>query len=89
MPVFKSDVREVSIVFRVIDRDNQPVGGLTPADIQIEDQGMRALSRPGRGKRSDRDGCFVDVELGRRRVAAAEDAADGHIGQILDAADGS
>src|SRR5260370_17865579 len=42
MPVFKSDVREVSIVFRVIDRDNQPVGGLTPADIQIEDQ---AISR--------------------------------------------
>src|SRR5260370_14931694 len=40
MPVFKSDVREVSIVFRVIDKDNQPVGVLTPADIQIEDQGI-------------------------------------------------
>ncbi len=40
MPVFKSDVREVSIVFRVIDRGNQPVSGLTPADIQIEDQGI-------------------------------------------------
>src|SRR5260370_7576220 len=37
-PVFKSDVREVSIVFRVIDRDNQSVSGLTPADIKIQDQ---------------------------------------------------
>ena len=39
-PVFKSDVREVTLVFRVIDKDNQPVSGLTPADIQIEDQGV-------------------------------------------------
>ena len=39
-PLFKSDVREVSIVFRVIGQDNQPVSGLTPSDIQIEDQGI-------------------------------------------------
>jgi VWFA-related protein len=38
--VFKSDVREVSVVFRVVDKDNQPVSGITPADIQIDDQGM-------------------------------------------------
>ena len=39
-PIFKSDAREVSIVFRVIGKDNQPVSGLTPADIQIEDEGI-------------------------------------------------
>ena len=39
-PIFKSDAREVSIVFRVIGKDNQPVSGLTLADIQIEDQGI-------------------------------------------------
>jgi VWFA-related protein len=39
-PVFKSDVREVTIVFRVIGQDNQPISGLTPSDIQIEDQGI-------------------------------------------------
>jgi VWFA-related protein len=38
--VFKSDVREVSVVFRVVDKDNQPVSGITPADIQIDDQGI-------------------------------------------------
>jgi VWFA-related protein len=39
-PIFKSDVREVSIVFRVVDKNNQPVSGLTAADIQVEDQGI-------------------------------------------------
>src|ERR1700730_1718742 len=29
IPVFKSHVREVSIVFRVVDKDNQPVSGIT------------------------------------------------------------
>ena len=38
--VFKSDVREVSVVFRVVDKDNQPVSGITPSDIQIDDQGI-------------------------------------------------
>jgi VWFA-related protein len=38
--VFKSDVREVSVVFRVVDKDNQSVSGITPADIQIDDQGI-------------------------------------------------
>ena len=38
--VFKSDVREVSVVFRVVDKQNQPVSGITPSDIQIDDQGI-------------------------------------------------
>ena len=38
--VFKSDVREVSVVFRVVDKNNEPVSGITPADIQIDDQGI-------------------------------------------------
>lgn len=37
--VFKSDVREVSVVFRVVDKNNQPVSGITAAEIQINDQG--------------------------------------------------
>jgi VWFA-related protein len=39
-PVFKSDVREVSVVFRVVDKSNQPVSGITAADIHIDDEGM-------------------------------------------------
>jgi len=38
--VFKSDVREVSVVFRVVDKDNQPVPGITAADIQVDDEGI-------------------------------------------------
>jgi len=39
-PVFRSNVREVSLVFRVVDRENQSVSGLRAADIQIEDEGI-------------------------------------------------
>jgi VWFA-related protein len=39
-PIFQSDVREVTVVFRAVDKDNQPVSGITPGDIQIEDDGV-------------------------------------------------
>jgi VWFA-related protein len=39
-PIFQSDVREVTVVFRAIDKDNQPVSGITAGDIQIEDDGV-------------------------------------------------
>ncbi|MCU1338755.1 MAG: hypothetical protein JWO19_4336 [Bryobacterales bacterium] len=39
-PTFQSDVREVSVVFRVVDHNNQPVAGITPRDIQIDDEGV-------------------------------------------------
>src|SRR6266700_3682649 len=35
--VFKSNVREVSVVFRVVDKNNQPVSGIMRNDIQIDD----------------------------------------------------
>jgi VWFA-related protein len=38
--VFKSDVREVSIVFRVVDKDNRPIAGLKADDIRIDDEGI-------------------------------------------------
>jgi len=38
--IFKSDAREVSVVFRVVDRNNQPVSGITAADIHIDDEGI-------------------------------------------------
>src|SRR5690242_7117557 len=38
--VFKSDVREVSVVFRVVGKDNELISGITPADIQVDDQGV-------------------------------------------------
>jgi len=40
VPVFKSDVREVSIVFRVVDKENRPIAGLRPDDIRVEDEGI-------------------------------------------------
>src|SRR5215469_8089630 len=40
VPVFKSDVREVSIVFRVVDKDNRPIAGLKADDIRIDDEGI-------------------------------------------------
>jgi VWFA-related protein len=40
VPVFKSDVREVSIVFRVVDKNGQPIAGLKPDDIRVDDEGM-------------------------------------------------
>ena len=41
VPVFKSDVREVSIVFRVVDKENRPITGLKPDDVRVEDEGIR------------------------------------------------
>src|SRR5215472_14982985 len=41
VPVFKSDVREVSIVFRVVDKENRPIAGLKPDDIRVEDEGIQ------------------------------------------------
>ena len=38
--VFRSNVREVSVIFRAIDRNNQPVAGIKPAEVQIEDEGV-------------------------------------------------
>src|SRR5262245_19278678 len=38
VPVFKSDVREVSIVFRVVDKNNQAIAGLKPEDIRVDDE---------------------------------------------------
>jgi VWFA-related protein len=39
-PVFKSNAREVSVVFRVVDKDNQFVPGITRKEIRIEDDGI-------------------------------------------------
>jgi len=40
VPVFKSDVREVSIVFRVVDKENRPITGLKLDDVRVEDEGI-------------------------------------------------
>src|SRR5579883_25735 len=39
-PVFKSNVREVSVVFRVVDAANRPVSGITSQEIQVSDDGV-------------------------------------------------
>ena len=39
-PVFKSNVREVSVVFRVVDKNGQSIPGITAKDIKIEDEGV-------------------------------------------------
>jgi len=38
-PVFESNVREVSVVFRVVDKKGQTVPDITAKDIKIEDEG--------------------------------------------------
>ncbi|MBV9084224.1 MAG: VWA domain-containing protein, partial [Acidobacteriaceae bacterium] len=39
-PVFRSNTREVSVVFRVTDKSNRPVAGLTRNEIRIQDEGV-------------------------------------------------
>ncbi|MBV8706800.1 MAG: VWA domain-containing protein, partial [Acidobacteriaceae bacterium] len=39
-PIFKANTREVSVVFRVVDKSNRPVGGITRNEIRIEDEGV-------------------------------------------------
>jgi VWFA-related protein len=44
-PIFKSNVREVSVAFRVVDKNNQPVSGITRDDIKVYDDGaLRAIT---------------------------------------------
>jgi len=40
VPVFKSEAREVSVVFRVVDKNNQAVAGITGPELHIEDEGI-------------------------------------------------
>ncbi len=37
---FQSDVREVSVVFRAVGRNNQPVSGITAPEVHIDDEGV-------------------------------------------------
>jgi VWFA-related protein len=39
-PTFKSEAREVSVVFRVVDKSNQLVSGITPGEVRIDDEGI-------------------------------------------------
>lgn len=39
-PIFRSNAREVSVVFRVLDKNKQPVSGITRNDIRVEDEGI-------------------------------------------------
>ena len=44
-PVFKSNVREVSVVFRVVDKNSQLVPGITRDDVKVDDEGtLRAIT---------------------------------------------
>ena len=38
-PTFRSNVREVSVVFRVVDKQNRLVPGITRDEIRVEDEG--------------------------------------------------
>ena len=42
-PTFKTEAREVSVVFRVVDKKNQLVPGITQGEIHVDDEG---ISRP-------------------------------------------
>jgi VWFA-related protein len=48
-PVFKSDVREVTVVFRVVDKHDQAVSGITRSEVQIEDEGTSRTITSFRG----------------------------------------
>jgi VWFA-related protein len=38
--VFRSNVREVSVVFRVLDNQNRPVPGITRDEVRVDDEGV-------------------------------------------------
>ncbi|MFL6416581.1 MAG: VWA domain-containing protein [Bryobacteraceae bacterium] len=40
-PTFRSTVREVSVVFRVLDKQNHVVPGVTREEIRVEDEGVQ------------------------------------------------
>jgi VWFA-related protein len=40
-PTFRSTVREVSVVFRVLDKQNHSVPGVTRDEIRVEDEGVQ------------------------------------------------
>jgi VWFA-related protein len=40
-PIFRANTREVSVVFRVVDKNNRPVPGLTRDEIHVEDEGVQ------------------------------------------------
>jgi VWFA-related protein len=42
-PVFKSEAREVSVVFRVVDKKNQAIDGITSGEIHIDDEGISRI----------------------------------------------
>jgi VWFA-related protein len=39
-PIFKANTREVSVVFRVVDKNNRPVPGIMRQEIHVEDEGV-------------------------------------------------
>jgi len=41
VPTFRSSVREVSVVFRVVDRQNRLVSGIARDEIRVEDEGVQ------------------------------------------------
>ena len=41
MPTFRSNVREVSVVFRVVDKQNRLVSGISRDEIRVEDEGVQ------------------------------------------------
>jgi Ca-activated chloride channel family protein len=38
-PIFRANTREVSVVFRAVDKNNHPVAGITRDEIQVKDEG--------------------------------------------------
>lgn len=40
-PIFRANTREVSVVFRAVDKSNHPVAGITRNEIQVKDEGVQ------------------------------------------------
>ena len=40
-PIFRANTREVSVVFRAVDKSNHPVAGITRDEIHVEDGGVQ------------------------------------------------
>lgn len=40
-PIFRANTREVSVVFRVVDKDNHPVAGISRDEIHVKDEGVQ------------------------------------------------
>jgi VWFA-related protein len=75
-PIFRSKVREVSVVFRVLDKQSRPVSGIARSEIRVEDEGVQ------------RNLTSFSGEVSYSQVVIAADVS-GSMGEVLEPLQGA